>query len=353
MRNNIGMFMKVLTLYIGTVIGAGFASGQEILQFFISYGSMGLWGVLITTVLFSYLGMVIMYLSVELKSGNYQQLLPYLMGPGAKLMDYLSLTMLVGGLAIMLAGSGAVLEQYFGVPNYVGVGVALIVTAIVLCGGVERVLSASLLLVPLKLVAVVLISIIAIYGQPIDHTITSVPEKQPMVASHWLWASILYVSYNMVVPLAALSSLGRMVTSNVGVLAGLLGGLILGGAIALVSVAGLSNYPEITNYPVPMLYMASTMGSLWKTIFALLIWVAIVTTAIANAHGFASRIASNGGRLYKLVGVGICLLVLPLAKLDFPKLVQTLYPMFGYAGLILMAALLVMPIIKLKNSNRY
>ncbi|MBM7855805.1 putative membrane protein YkvI [Desulfohalotomaculum tongense] len=346
MYNNILMFLKVLTLYIGTVIGAGFASGQEVLQFFINYGTKGIWGVVVVTVCFSYLGMIIMYMATKFKSGSYQEILPFLMGPTSRIMDVLSLIMLVGGLGIMLAGSGAVINQYLGLPNYAGILAAAAVTIIVILGGVERVLAANLILVPIKLLVVCVIAIMAIANQTALIPAPVVPVTKPLVASHWLWASILYVSYNMVVPLAALSSVGRIVTPKIGILAGLTGGAVLGLTTGLITMAGLSYYPEITNYPVPMLYLAETIAPVLKTVFALLIWVAILTTAIADAHGFASRIAPGGGKLYKLVGTGICVAVLPLTKLDFAQLVQKLYPMFGYAGLILLAALLVIPVLR-------
>ncbi|MTI80678.1 MAG: hypothetical protein FH758_07295 [Firmicutes bacterium] len=341
------MFIKVLALYIGTVIGAGFASGQEVLQFFISYGVDGIYGVIVVTICFAYLGMIIMYLATKFKSGSYQELLPYLIGPMYKIMDYLSLIMLLGGLGIMLAGSGAVLNQYLGVPNYIGIFAAVIITITVIFGGVERVLSANLILVPIKLVVVCLITILVISNQATMVPTQVVPAAKPLVASNWFWASILYVSYNMIVPLAALSSVGRLITPKIGVLAGLTGGIILGVITGLITIAGLSFYPEIAKYPVPMLYMAEAVAPVLRTVFALLIWMAILTTAIANAHGFASRIAPNDGKKYKLTGAGVCIAILPLTTLDFAQLVQKLYPMFGYAGLILLVSLVIMPIIRL------
>ncbi|OTA41527.1 MAG: hypothetical protein A6D92_05935 [Symbiobacterium thermophilum] len=45
---------RVATTYIGTVVGAGFASGQETLRFFAAYGPAGLAGILLATLLFCY-----------------------------------------------------------------------------------------------------------------------------------------------------------------------------------------------------------------------------------------------------------------------------------------------------------
>jgi Uncharacterized membrane protein len=75
-----GLLIKVITVYAGTVIGAGFASGQEIMQFFISFGVYGLWGAGLATVLFVYLGLLVMLLAVRLQAVNYQDLLRYLLG---------------------------------------------------------------------------------------------------------------------------------------------------------------------------------------------------------------------------------------------------------------------------------
>ncbi len=50
-KKDIGIF-KIAATYIGTIVGAGFASGQEVLQFFGVFGIKGLWGLLLATALF-------------------------------------------------------------------------------------------------------------------------------------------------------------------------------------------------------------------------------------------------------------------------------------------------------------
>ena len=43
--------LKVVFVIIGTLIGAGFASGQEVYLFFFSYGMKGLIGILISSII--------------------------------------------------------------------------------------------------------------------------------------------------------------------------------------------------------------------------------------------------------------------------------------------------------------
>lgn len=45
--------LQIAFTYIGTVVGAGFASGKEIVEFFVQYGSQGLVGILLATGLLS------------------------------------------------------------------------------------------------------------------------------------------------------------------------------------------------------------------------------------------------------------------------------------------------------------
>lgn len=340
-----GILIQLVATYIGAVIGAGFASGQEILQFFVLYGYKGVLGVLLATILFAYLGSMVMVLSVRLKAGSYQELLYYLLGPWAsKFMDLLSLFMLVGGLGVMLSGSGAVMQEYMGMPGWFGIGVGVGVVIYVILHGLKGLLAINVILVPLKLVGVCLIAALAVFSQGLPQEITLIEHEG--VGGNWLWSSILYVSFNMIVPVAVLSSMGRSITAKTGIYAGLLGGIGLGLAVGMVTLAGLSFYPNVANYEVPMLYMASCISTALRPVFALLIWVAILTTAVANAHGFASRLAPEGGKKYRFYGIGACLVVLPLTYFDFSALVRILYPLFGYAGLILITALLFVPFLK-------
>ncbi len=344
-RGEGGMVVRLVATYIGAVIGAGFASGQEILQFFSMFGYKGLLGVLVSTVLFAYLGSRVLDLSVRLRCSNYQELMSYLLGPRAgALMDKLSLFMLIGGLGVMLAGSGAVVEEYLGLPEWLGIGLTMLFIVAVLFNGLQGLLTVNVILVPVKLLAVSIIACLALVYKGLPAELPAVAQKG--VGGHWLWASLLYVSYNMVVPLAVLSSMGRTISRKIGVCAGILGGLGLGVTAALVTLAGLAFYPEVANYQVPMLYMASGVSTSLRPLFALLIWVAIVTTAIADAHGFASRLAPQGGKRYRVAGLLACAAVLPLTSIGFADLVSFLYPLFGYAGLLLMGALLVVPLIK-------
>ena len=66
---------KIAANLAGTIIGAGFASGQELTQFFVAYGSMGLTGLLVTCLLFTWLGIQILEISYKIHATSYHELL--------------------------------------------------------------------------------------------------------------------------------------------------------------------------------------------------------------------------------------------------------------------------------------
>lgn len=340
---------NVAVLYIGPVIGAGFASGQEILQFFIAFGNSGLRGALLAAAMFCFLGGLVMRLAVSVGASDYRDVYRTVLGRiPARAMDLLSLAMLPGGVTVMLAGGGAVFSEHLGMPQLAGTLITALATAAVISMGLKGVVSANSLLVPVKVAAIASICLIALaFAHPPDQAPPAAAGQAYGSRINWAWSAVLYVSYNMVVPVAVLSSLGRSVSLRDGVRGGMLGGAVLGVMALLMVTTGLSFYPGITACEVPLLMIAGSIGPFFKTVLGALLWVAILTTAIADTHGFASRFAESHTRRYRAVGAGLVAACLPLSTFKFSLLVKVLYPLFGYAGLILLAALLFVPPLKI------
>ena len=60
--------LKIGSAFIGVIIGAGFASGQEVLQYFTSFGHFGTLAAIIATALFAYLGMTLTKLGSQMRT---------------------------------------------------------------------------------------------------------------------------------------------------------------------------------------------------------------------------------------------------------------------------------------------
>ena len=104
--------LRIAFTYIGAVIGAGFASGQEILRFFSAHGIAGMIGIPVSCALFFFFGYSALMMGRNLSAKSHLDIVRYTNGRflgGA--IDAIITVFLFGGLAAMIAGAGAVFEE--------------------------------------------------------------------------------------------------------------------------------------------------------------------------------------------------------------------------------------------------
>lgn len=115
-QNNWVMGLKIAMAYTGTVIGAGFASGQEILQFFTRFGYPSFLAILLSTALFILVGLKMLKVGSYLQVKSFRGITAHVFGPLSPLVDlYLcgAFLLLCGA---MFAGAGAIFKEHFGRP---------------------------------------------------------------------------------------------------------------------------------------------------------------------------------------------------------------------------------------------
>ena len=121
--------LKVVFVIIGTLIGAGFASGQEMYVFFFSFGIKGLIGIFISSILMG----IVIYNTLNLlekhKMKNYKEFLDTLITTKNSnnhgkinikniVNSFVNIFILVT-FFIMIAGFGAYFEQEFGINSLI------------------------------------------------------------------------------------------------------------------------------------------------------------------------------------------------------------------------------------------
>lgn len=114
-RSNESAF-QLAFVYVGTVVGAGFATGKEIVEFFVRFGWIGLIGILISGVIFTGLGAKMMLISKRIEAESYQDMNRFLFGAAAS--RYINIVMffiLLGVTSVMISGAGAIFEEQLGI----------------------------------------------------------------------------------------------------------------------------------------------------------------------------------------------------------------------------------------------
>ncbi len=333
---------QVAATYIGTVVGAGFASGQETLRFFAAYGSYGLLGIVVASLGFGCFGAFILYLGNRLVACSYSEIFVETCGSGlGKLLDLVVTFFLFGAIVIMLAGVGAIFEEHLGIAKLWGVLATSLLALFTVYRGLAGVMSANVLLIPLMVALTFGISAYSLqyHGVHITNLVTPV---QVAVAPHWLLAAVLYISYNLLLSVPVLAPMGSVIQRpRVLMMGGLMGGLGLGLLSCLLALVLMVHFPRIAFYEIPMLYIVRPYADIFRLLFAFILWVEVFTTLIANLYGFAQRVSHQLGYNYHRTTTCSLLAAVALSGIGFSTLVGTVYPFLGYLGLVFLTGLVV------------
>ena len=150
----------IIFVIIGALIGAGFASGQEIYLFFYRFGLKGIWGLLLCSILIGaviYKTLLIIY---EHNIKNYEEFLVTIFKNRklAKILNWTINIFLLGTFFIMVSGFGAYFEQEYGTTHLVGSAILAIICFIVLLKNISGVAKINTLVVPILIVCILIIS---------------------------------------------------------------------------------------------------------------------------------------------------------------------------------------------------
>lgn len=325
--------------YIGAVIGAGFASGQEIIQFFVTYGLYGLKGVILAGILFALLGGMLLYVAHQNKVSTYQDILVVLWGTKfAPIIDFFLALFLFLGISTMLSASGAVFFEHIYLSKGLGVFAAYVLVGLFLIWGKKGLIVSFNVLVPIKIILLIIITVYAVFFIQGSQIGTYTAFLRPEDIRFWGVSSILYVAFNFALAMVILTEYQTLTDKRSGIAGGIWGGLVLG-LLALLTYLALSKFlPVILHYEVPMLFVAGNISITAKYLYTLVLWVGILTTALANSYGFTQRFAKFTGFGYRNCLLLSLTLALPIAMQDFSVLVGKVYPLFGVLGLFIVSA---------------
>jgi len=339
--------VKVAATYIGTVVGAGFATGQEVLQFFVRFGIWGMAGLLVASFLFVYFGYVIMDLGRQLQARSHLKIIKYAGGKiFGVIIDGIIVFFLFGAFTAMIAGTGALFSQQFNLPALLGNIIMALLTAITVLRGINGVINSISFVVPFLLLAVVGVSVYAVWQIPPD--IVALPrDSGGGFIGNWFVSAILYVSYNTILAVAVLGPLGTKAKNPKALRRGaVLGGIGLGVGALLIYLAIASHYSRVSSLEVPMVFIAGQISPLVQIAFAVVLIAEVYTTAVGSLYGFAARIvdveaATLKVKIFVIAASAVALLA---SQLGFSNLVKYLYSLVGYAGIVLLLSLIFIKI---------
>lgn len=349
----------IASAFIGVIVGAGFASGQEVLQYFTSFGIMGTFGAVITTAIFAYVGMMLVWLGSRSKTDSHKKVIHNITGNSVigRLLgwaiDVVIVFTLFGVGVVMIAGAGSNLNQQFNVPPVVG---TLLMTILIILAGMLRVDGVVKVIGNITPFLIIFIVIISIYSFVTTDTsfgeLHKVSDAIPSSLPHWLVAGINYASFNTAVGASmAIVMGGSEKNPKVAAIGGLVGGIALGIMIVLSHLAIFMQINHVGQMDMPMLGIVNNISPILGFIMASVIFAMIFNTGLGMFYAFATRFTVVNTKRFKVFYTVSVIIGLLLSFVGFTDLVAIFYPLIGYLGLILIFVLIYAPF-KLKFGKK-
>ena len=343
-------FFHVALMYVGTIMGAGFASGREIWQFFGVFGKYAPVGVLLVGMLFILLGMMASYNARKLGTNDMGRVI--VPGGNQKLIrfvGYFMAVMLFTVLVTMTAAGGALFYQQFGLNRILGGLLIAFLVIITVLGEFERVSHVFRYIMPVLSGVVVItslmVSILSLKPTEVAQTV----EPSPM-APNWFLAALLYISYNILalVPMVATASVSaRSDRDAVGGTA--LGGAFLGLLAFLLLTALQQDMPYSQALDMPMLGYAGRLSPAMATLYGVVLFCAIYSSATSNFYGFTTKL-KDGPKKSRNVIIAVILGFL-LGLVGFKNVVAFMFPMEGFLGFVIIA-MLILNFFQIRNAEK-
>ncbi len=331
---------QVATVYVGTIVGAGFATGREIVEFFSQFGLPGLLGILLAGYLFIYFGYKMMILTVRIQARDYFEYNRWLFGRRfSGLVNGIFFCMLFGVTAVMLAGAGEVFFQQYGLPKFTGMVLTAVLSIIVMSWGFKGLSIVNMVIVPTMLLFNLLLAFLVLRHSFSWDYVLEIPQQPKM------WRTIVlpfaYVALNLSLAQPVFVPLAKEVKEPLVIKHGaFLGGALLT-IILILSHLILVTFSELQAEGIPTAAVMKQVAPFLGGLYLLIIFGEIFTSIIGNAYGLERQLHRHVRVSSVTIYIFFFIGALAIAQFEYAKLLSLLYPLFGYLSVLFLLLLFI------------
>ncbi|MDB5084753.1 MAG: hypothetical protein JWN30_1639 [Bacilli bacterium] len=352
--------MQVAFTYVGTVVGAGFASGQEILKFFTRFSPYSSVSIVLSSILIGFLGHYLFSLGASYQARSYLDVTRQLFGRRyARLFDWVMTFMLFGVTVAMIAGVGALASEQIGISFDLGALLTIAITCAVLYKGMKGLLIVNSFIVPFMMSVIGLIFIrhfgslsklLQFGSQGLFPNLSEVNLHDPTI---WgaAGSAISYAAFNLGLSVVVLVPIGGEIQNRTILKAG---AWISASCLCLLLLCAdwlmRLHLPGLFYFEIPMGQLSRELGSLFQYVFFAALWAEIFTTLLGNVFGLVRQLPIAAGmkreKVELLAAAVILLLAYGASHIGFSKIVEHVYPVFGVISFLLLFLLLCPAIVR-------
>ncbi|WP_295801499.1 hypothetical protein [uncultured Microbulbifer sp.] len=277
-------------IFQSVVIGGGYATGRELIEFFFASGPIGgLLGLATAGVVFGVVLAVGFEFARVFGAYDYRHFCQKLLGRGWGIFELAFCIQLLLVLSVIGSAAGQIAQESFAIPSLVGTLLLMAMIAVLVFSGseaIKRVLAGWSFLLYLVYGLMIVLAFHS-FGDNIFQTYSEADS-----GSGWLQSGVLYSGYNLAVLPAVLFVISGLNRRRQAIGAGLIAGLVAVLPAMSFFVAMMSAYPEIGDEPVPASLLMSRFGSGWLELtFQVVVFGTFIETGTALLHAVNERLA--------------------------------------------------------------
>lgn len=325
--------------FVGVVVGAGFATGQEIFQFFTSHGVYSLGGIIVTGTIITLGGIFVLKTGYRLKSGNHSESVHYYLHPTiAKIFDLILTVFLFSLAIIMTAGGASTIHESFNVPYWLSSLLLVIFILSTLFLKFDRLIAVLGGVTPF-LVAVV--TMIAIYYFASGHlnfnAANHYSNHHKSISPGWWFDGINYASLQIAAAFSFFSVMGgKLKYRQSATYGGLLGGVIITFLILMINLGLVTQFNQIKDVALPSLLLAKNISPSIGLIMSVIMILVIYNTVVGLMYAFAARFSKPFSKRYYILIITMAFITFICTFVGFISLIGKVFPIMGLFGFILL-----------------
>ena len=309
-KKGLPVFIGVASVWMGTHFGPGVASGTQLNQYYVGFGIPG---IIMTLVAMALLGFAL-YCSMEFSriyhAYDYESWVTKLFGNKyvVILFDISFFVTIISAAGGSLNAIATLLQDFWGINYWVGVGIVIVVSMLLCAFGAELVRKSSAYM--MFVVVGVLLLIMALVIAAGDADLKGAVENQAanlgadMSASNWLkalWQAIIYGSFQATI-VANIASVADTLPdrreSKRSAITGYLANTLLL-LILCTMLFSFTNVYDVTKEDLPFYSILARLDMGWlTTVYIVVVFIAVISTVV----GFAFAGVARFGKYYRPQG---------------------------------------------------
>ncbi len=323
---------KIGGLITSIILGAGFLSGKELLNFFGYFENLGFLGIFISAFIIYIIAVSIMKITYVYKVQSVDEFILIVFNNNKTIhtiVNIISILFMFVIFSAMTSAFSEILAEHFFISKYIGIVIFGIITFIFILVGINLLVGFSAFVTPILFIGTLTVLMYYLSSTKKVFNIEDASIYLDLYSN-----SIIYASYNILTTIALLVTSTSLITNKKEIYTssfiGSIGIFIIGSMLFLPIVF---NYTSVYHEALPMFHIINNIDNtkLYTNLYVILFLLAIITTGITSCFGVISSISSKKNILLSIV---IIFLGMYLATLGFDMFISTIYPFFSIFGII-------------------